>query len=361
MSARLTMSLDAGALRNNVAVARRHAPRSRLIAVIKSDAYGHGAAFVVRHLVDLVDGYAVATVGEALELRRLGVGERIWVLSDFSPAVDLPAILSHDLCPVLHNHTQFQAILDLADPPREVVLKIDSGMGRLGFEPSELGELVDSLRRRPIAAIRVMTHFSNADDIDDDTTHRQIACLAAAARDLELEHSLANSAGVLAWRESHAQWVRPGIMLYGVSPLAGRSASEFGLKPVMTLSTRLLSLRRFHRGQAVGYGGTWRSPGDTRAAILSCGYGDGYPRNAPNGTPVLVCGERAPVIGRVSMDSMAVEVSDVARADADGRVVLWGDGLPVEEVAQHCGTIAYELFCRMAPRRALREEFDGLA
>jgi alanine racemase len=359
MTGRVMVHLDAEALRNNASVVRRHAPGSRLVAVVKSDAYGHGVGFVSRHLAPLVDGFAVATVDEAVTLRALGVHGAIWVLSDFSPPRDMPRLLAHDLCPVLHHRSQLSAILDLAAPPREVVIKIDTGMGRLGFEPSELGELVDLLRRRPIPAIRVMTHFGNADDAGDDTTARQIRAFEAATRDLELEHSLANSAGILAWRESHAHWVRPGIMLYGVSPMAGTTGADYGLKPVMTVSTNLVSTRFFQRGQTVGYGATWRCRHDTRAAVLACGYGDGYPRNAPNGTPVLIAGEEAPVIGRVSMDSMAVDVTGVPTPDSEAKVILWGEGLPVERVAEHCGTIAYELFCRLAPRRPLREESNG--
>lgn len=354
MTVRVQMHLDAEALRRNVEVARREAPGSKLLAVVKSNAYGHGMAFVCRHLAGHVEGFAVATVDEAVAIRRLGIVEPIWVLSDFTPKTDMPNVLDNGLSPVLHSREQFQAVRDLAAPPPEVVIKIDTGMNRLGFEPSELGELIDTLRRRPVATIRVMSHLANADDANDDFTNDQCNRFNEATADLGVERSLANSAGVLAWSDTHADWVRPGIMLYGSSPILGRTGPEMGLLPVMTLSTRVLAVRSFRRGQAVGYGGTWRCPRDTRAAILACGYGDGYPRHAASGTPVLIAGRWAPLIGRVSMDSMAVDVSDLGEVAIGDRAVLWGDGLPVDVVAAHCGTIAYELFCHLAPRPAAR-------
>jgi alanine racemase len=349
MTGRVRICLHGEALRNNVAIARQHAPGARIVAVVKADAYGHGVAFATRNLAGCVDAFAVASVDEGVALRELGVDKPVWILSDFS-GDDIQPVLQYRLCPVLHERRQFEAVCDTDEAPPEVVIKIDSGMGRLGFDASQLGAIVDSLRQRRIAVTAVMSHLSNADDRSDPRTTEQIDRFDAATRDRTLERSLANSAGIVAWPASHFDWVRPGIMLYGVSPTSDRTGPDLGLMPAMTLTARILSLRTFQPGQPVGYGGNWVCRRITRAALLSCGYGDGYPRHAPNGTPVLLNEGIAPLIGRVSMDSMAVDISDLGEVDIKQQVVLWGRGLPAEVVAERCGTIAYELFCRVTAR-----------
>ena len=204
-----------------------------------------------------------------------------------------------------------------------------------------------------------MSHLANADDPDDPQNLWQIEAFDDATRSLGLERSMANSAAVIGFEHAHYEWVRPGIMLYGASPLSGKTGPQLGLEPVMTVTTRILTERRFERGQPVGYGGTWICSRETRAAILSCGYGDGYPRGAASGTPVRFREGVAPIIGRISMDSMAVDITDLGDVDPSQRVVLFGRGLSVDEVALRCDTISYELFCRLGPRAAVPETAHG--
>ena len=349
MTDRVRIELDGAALEHNLAVARRRSPGASVVAVVKSDAYGHGAAFALDHLSS-ADAFAVATVPEGVALRQHGARAPVWVLSDVDPTSDLPQVAAHDLVPVIHEPRLLRAVLDAAAPPRTVVVKVDSGMGRLGLDATALAGAVDALRRRGVGIEAVMSHLANADDATDDATRRQVDRFRAAADALDLPRSLANSAGVLAWPGTHFEILRPGIMLYGVCPVIGRSGVDEGLRPAMTVSTRILSVREFAPGQPVGYGGTFVCARPTRAALLACGYGDGYPRHAPNGTPVAFAEGMAPLIGRVSMDSLAVDVTDLGEFDTTQRPVLWGRGLPVETVADHCGTIAYELFCRLSAR-----------
>ncbi len=350
MTERVRVELDGSALKHNVAEVRRRAPRSAVVAVVKSNAYGHGAPFAATHLSTLVDAFAVATVDEAVELRRLGAAPPIWVLSGFDPSGDLGTVRDFDLLPVLHAPAQLRAVLESARPPRAVVVKMDSGMGRLGFEPARLGDAVSSLESRGIVITAVMSHLANADDTSDPCTMKQIECFEAASAPLGYPLSLANSAGVMAWPATHYDMVRPGIMLYGVCPVDGRTGPDEGLEPVMTFTARILALREFGVGQPIGYGGTFVCERPTRTAVVACGYGDGYPRHAPGGTPVRFAEGVAPLIGRVSMDSLVVDVTDLPDVDPHQRVVLWGRGLPAETVASHCGTIAYELFCRLSAR-----------
>ncbi len=352
MTDRVRIELDGAAIEHNLGVARRRAPGAMVVAVVKSDAYGHGAAFCLRHLA-AADAFAVASVSEGVALRKHGARAPVWVLSDADPVTDLPVLTAHDLVPVIHETGLLRGVLDAAEPPPAVVVKVDSGMGRLGLESSDVAAAVDALRRRGVDVAAVMSHLANADDAADDCTRTQVERFRAATDGLDLPRSLANSAGILAWPDTHFDIVRPGIMLYGVCPVIGRTGADDDLVPAMTVSTRILSLREFAPGQAVGYGGTFVCRRPTRAALLACGYGDGYPRHAPNGTPVAFAEGTAPLIGRVSMDSLAVDVTDLGRFDPTQRPVLWGRGLAVETVAERCGTIAYELFCRMTAR-ALR-------
>jgi alanine racemase len=201
--------------------------------------------------------------------------------------------------------------------------------------------------------MRLLTHLANADALDETVTVEQIALFERTVAGLELERSIANSAGILGWPASHADWVRPGLMLYGVSPFAGRTAAEFGLRPAMTLESTVISVRRVRAGERVGYGGRWTAQRSTTLAIAAVGYGDGYPRHIANGTPVLVNGGRAPIAGRVSMDMIALDVTDLPPVRVGDRVVLWGEGLPAESVAPHADTVAYELLCGVSQRVAI--------
>ena len=346
------------ALRHNLACVRRVAPASRVLAVVKANAYGHGLVPVARALGDS-DGFAVARLDEALLLRRAGVNGPIVVLEGAFGAEELDQVASHALDVVVHAWWQIELLESRREPDTcRIWLKIDTGMNRLGFRVEESGAALARIRACPAvgAAPRLMTHLALADEVEHPGTRRQIERFETAALSSGCELSIANSAGVLAWPESHADWVRPGVMLYGVSPFAGRIAAALGLQPAMTLETSVIALREVKAGEAVGYGATWVAPEDCRVAIAAIGYGDGYPRHLPNGSPVFVAGQIARLVGRVSMDMIAIDVSRVPDVAVGTTVELWGRNLPVEHVASAAGTIAYELLCGISQRVAVTWE-----
>jgi len=344
--------LDAQALLHNFAQVRRHAPGAGVLAVVKANGYGHGLAWVATTLTD-ADAFAVASAEEGVAVRAAGIKKQpVVLLEGFFNADDLPVLHAHKLDSVVHDEHQLHLLE--ADPlraPRSLWIKLDTGMHRVGFPPERLPELVKRLRRLPnLRELRVLTHFANADDPADDATRRQIELFRAHAGQYRLETSLANSAGIVAWPESHAQWVRPGIMLYGGSPLRGKTAEELALKPVMTFESALIAVHKRRKGDAIGYGGDYACPEDMPVGVVAVGYGDGYPRQAPPGTPVLLNGQRVPLIGRVSMDMITVDLRSQPEARVGDPAVLWGEGLPVDEVAARAGTISYELLCRVTGR-----------
>lgn len=344
--------LDAQALLHNLRQVRRRAPTARVMAVVKANGYGHGLAWVTHALRDAADGFAVASTEEGLRLREAGVLKPVMLLEGFFSADELPALQLRQLAPVLHHEPQLQLLESHpAQLPSSVWIKLDTGMHRLGFAPAQLADALARLHRlRGIHDIRVMTHFANADDASDARTRAQIELFHSKVNGLGLETSLANSAGIVAWPDSHADWVRPGIMLYGASPVLGKTAEELNLKPVMTLESALLAVHARKKGDAIGYGGNYVCPEDMPVGVVAIGYGDGYPRHAPPGTPVRVNGSRVPLVGRVSMDMITVDLRTQPQARVGDPVVLWGEGLPVDEVAAKAGTISYELLCRVAER-----------
>ncbi len=352
--------IDISALRHNFRQVRQAAPGCRVLAVVKADAYGHGAARVARALDD-ADGFAVARLEEGEALRAIGIAKPVLLLSGVSGDEELAAGAKLDLDLVVHHESQI-ANLERAGlrKPVRVWLKVDTGMHRLGFAPEQVASVWQRLEACPSvgAPICLMTHLARADERDDAGTREQIACFLSLETAGEAETSLANSAGVLGWPESHGDWVRPGIMLYGVSPFAGGRGESQGLRPVMTLTSRLIAVNKRRKGDAIGYGGTWTCPEDMPVGVVAVGYGDGYPRHAPAGTPVLVNDTRVALVGRVSMDLVTVDLRPQPAARPGSPVVLWGRGLPAEEVAEHVGSIAYELLSRIAPRVA-SDEIDG--
>lgn len=351
--------IDLDALRHNLSRAREAASGCRVMAVIKADAYGHGAVEAAGALAE-ADALAVARVEEGVALRRAGISSRIVVLEGPVAAAELPLALAGDLELVIHHESQIPWLapaLERASRGLRCWIKVDTGMNRLGFRAEEADAAATVLRAIPgVVLCGVMTHLASADLRDDPMTGRQLERFRPLAGTLAREQSLANSAGILGWPASHGDWVRPGIMLYGASPFADESADALGLQPVMTLRTRLIAVKSCRSGETVGYGGTWRCPEDMPIGVAAIGYGDGYPRHAAAGTPVLVTGQRAALAGRVSMDMITIDLRTVPGARAGDPVVLWGDGLPVEEVATAAGTIAYELFCRLTGRVKFRYE-----
>ena len=349
--------IDPDALRHNLQRARAAAPGRRLLAVVKAGGYGHGMVAAARALAG-ADGFGVATVGEGLALREAGLSAPVLVLEGPAGPAEVEAAAAAGLAVVLHHEAQLRW-LEEARPPRPVPVwvKLDTGMHRLGFDPAMAPALAQRLAACAAAAPPPvwMTHFANADDRDDPLTTEQIRRFAAAVDGLPGARSLANSAGVLGWPGSHGDWVRPGIMLYGASPFAGATGPELELRPAMTFTSRLIAVHRRRRGEALGYGGEYVCPEDMPVGVVAAGYGDGYPRHAAAGTPVLVGGRRVSLVGRVSMDMITVDLRAHPEARVGDPVVLWGEGLPVEEVARHAGTIAYELLCHAGARPASRE------
>ena len=344
--------IDLDALRHNLARVCEAAPESRVLAVVKADAYGHGMARAVRALAD-ADGFAVARLDEALRLHDVGVDRPIVVLEGVTDAEQLGVASDKGFELVVHHPDQLDLLEQAPLPaPVRVWLKADTGMHRLGFDQGAVAEVwqrlqdCGSVAERPI----LMTHFADADDLDDPLTPRQWWRFQALAEKLGAQRSAANSGGILGWSETHGEWVRPGIMLYGVSPFQRHRGEVEHLRPVMTLRSRLIAVRTLLEGDAVGYGGAWTCPEDMPVGVVAIGYADGYPRHAPSGTPVLVNGQRVPLIGRVSMDMISVDLRSQPEVRIGDPAVLWGDGLAVEEIAAHADTIAYELLCGVGSR-----------
>ena len=345
--------IDLSAIESNLRVARR-GTSARIMSVIKADGYGHGLMRAAEALA-ATDGYALLDIQDAVRLRDAGFRQTILLLEGFFSVEELPAIAEHRLATVIHDAAQI-AMLD-ACPGRgtlDVWLKVNSGMNRLGFAPQQVAQAMDQLRRhRAVRDITLMTHFANADE--ERGVEEPLALFNDLASPHRVPRSLANSAALLRYPATHADWVRPGIMLYGASPFAhenggGASAQQLGLKPAMTLSSRVIATQQLRAGDEVGYGALFRAGHDMRIGIVACGYADGYPRNAPGGTPILVEGQRTRTLGRVSMDMLYVDLNALPQADIGSRVVLWGEGLPIEEVAHAAGTVSYELMCALTPR-----------
>ncbi len=346
--------IDLNALRHNYGEVRRYAPDSRILCVIKANAYGHGMTEVARALPQ-ADGFAVACLDEALRLRRDGIKQAITVFQGFQSADDLRACSRHELWPVVHHRSQLE-IMDAAAAgmPLTVWLKVATGINRLGFRPEEMRPVWQQLRSHPgVEQIRLMTHMARADEGNaqaaDNPTSRQIRVFESATQGFEPECSLANSAALIGWPEAQREWVRPGIMLYGASPFLPGCGPTLDLKPVMSLRSRLIAVNMRKRGEPVGYGGAWVCPTDMPVGAVAIGYGDGYPRHIDLGTPVLLNNQQVPIIGRVSMDLLTVDLSAIDAAVGD-EVTLWGEGLPVDMIARHADTIAYELLCNVYGR-----------
>ena len=351
---RAWLELSAGALRNNVEQVRRQGP-AEIMAVIKANAYGHGMDFVARVLEPRVEAFAVATLEEALELRRQYPSKPITLLSGFYAAAQLQLLRQHRIRPVIYQQQQLQWLLNARAGDLPLALKLDSGMGRLGFGSdafshalSRLGELTAGCE--PAGDILLMSHFACADEPGHALNEQQHAQFRSLTSATPFKRSFANSAAILSRPQDHYEQVRPGIMLYGASPLQGRSAAELGLQPVMRLFARVLDVKRLQAGDSVGYGAGWRAPGDCRVGIVSIGYGDGYPRVVSELAALAINGKRYPLVGRVSMDSLAFLLEGDEPVAAGAVVELWGETIGVDEVADWAGTIAYELCCKITPR-----------
>lgn len=354
-----TIHLDS--MQHNLARARSCAPQAKIWAVVKADAYGHGLERALRGFAS-ADGLALVELESAIRLRQLGWTKPILLLEGFFEAADVPMLAEHDIATAVHSIEQVK-LLEYTQlyRPIDVYLKMNTGMNRLGFPPAEYAAAWQRLRAiRDVRSITHMTHFANADELEHPrlTIAEQVRRFQLGAADLAGERSLSNSGGVLHQAELADQlsndWVRPGIMLYGGTP-GGRSAQDFGLRPTMTLRSEVIGIQHIGPGDTVGYGSRFEADGPMTIGVVACGYADGYPRSAPHGTPVIVDGVRTTLVGRVSMDMMTVDLTPIPNARIGSKVTLWGDGLPIDDVAQAAGTIGYELMCALAPRVRVTE------
>ncbi len=352
--------INRSALRHNYLLAKQHAAGAQAWAVLKADAYGHGLMAMAQALKDHADGIALIELEGAIELREQGFVQPIMVMEGFYTADEIPLFAEYGLTAVLHTPSQVEA-LAAAQLPRglPVMLKIDTGMRRLGLNASEFRRALELLERSGCtSSITLMTHFAEADGAG---ITEPMAEFARMTEGLGLPMSVANSAALLRFSEhvgGAGNWVRPGIMLYGASPCPDvRTAAQWGLQPVMTLQSQLISLRPLVVGDRVGYSGTFVADGPMTVGVVACGYGDGYPRHAPTGTPVMINGQRTRLLGRVSMDKLCIDLTEINHAKIGDTVTLWGgegpNHLPADEVATAAGTIAYELFCALAGRVAI--------
>ncbi len=352
MSRPTRATIDLSAFRYNLQRARTLAPVSKLLAVVKANGYGHGILNAARGLKQ-ADGYAVACLEEARQLRDAGYSHTILLLEGVFQRQELAAVNKLSLEIVVHNSRQVEwlenAILHL---PIRVWLKIDSGMHRLGIR----AEQFDALYLRLQACVNVentivlMTHLASADNRRDSATEQQLKAFDSIIEGVDAPESIANSAALMSLPDTHKTWSRPGIMLYGASPFAGSSHLSDDLKPVMTLRSQLIVIKNYRRHDKVGYSGSWTCPEDMPVGVVAIGYGDGYPRHANSNTPVLINGVTTRLLGRVSMDMITVDLRTVPDATVGDEVILWGEGLPVELVAESLGSISYELLCQVTPR-----------
>jgi alanine racemase len=344
--------IDTHALRHNLRTIRERARGARVMAVVKANAYGHGLVPTSLALAE-ADAFAVARLEEGLALRAAGITQPIVLLEGVFAPEHLLEAARHGFDLVVHDPLQIELLEEFSGPHRFILwIKIDTGMNRLGFRPEQFQAALERVRRLQPAPleIRLLTHLARADERDDAMTREQLARFRNAIGNLDCATSIANSAGLFGGVQLGADWVRPGLALYGGSPFADRSSAELGLHPVMSLETSVIAIRQVATDETVGYGGIWRAARDSVIAIVAAGYGDGVARNLPAGTPVLIDGQRAPLVGRVSMDMIAVDVTQLPGIHVGTPVVLWGIGLPVEEIARHAGTIPYELLCGVSQR-----------
>ncbi|XLX40649.1 alanine racemase [Ectopseudomonas mendocina] len=340
--------IDLDALRHNYQLARELSG-ARALAVVKADAYGHGAVRCAQALESEADGFAVACIEEALALREAGIRAPILLLEGFFEAAELALIDQHDLWCVIHAQWQIEAIEQAqVGKPLTLWLKLDSGMHRVGLHPSEYQQAYRRLLASgKVSKIVLMSHFARADEPECGRTAEQLAVFQQAREGLAAEVSLRNSPAVLGWPQVPSDWVRPGIMLYGATPFEQAQEQAARLLPVMTLESKVISVRELPAGEPVGYGARFVSERPTRVGVVAMGYADGYPRHAPTGTPVMVDGQPTRLIGRVSMDMLTVDLTDLPQAGLGSRVELWGKQVLASDVAMAADSIPYQIFCNL--------------
>ncbi|MFP3036590.1 MAG: alanine racemase [Arsenophonus sp. ER-BJ3-MAG3] len=346
------------ALRQNLKQVRKIAPYSRIIAIVKANAYGHGLLETSHTINDLVDSFGVSRINEAIILRKNGINKSILLLEGFFDLDSLSIITKHSINIVVQNIEQIKILEQIKlKKPIKVWMKLDTGMHRLGFRPQEAMMFYTRLIlckniKKPI---NIMSHFSCANKLDlSDVTNRQLSCFNRFIKNKPGDKSIAASSGIILWPTSHFSYVRPGIMIYGVSPYENKQGKDFGLLPAMTLKSNLIAIRQHGSGEPVGYGGLYISKHNTNIGVVDIGYGDGYPGNAPSGTPILINGRKVPIIGRVSMDMISVDLGIESNDKVGDEVIIWGDLLPVEKVAKYTGISNYELTTKITSRVVMK-------
>ncbi len=360
MARALKALIDGAALEHNLNCAKAHAPHCLVMAMVKANGYGHGIVNVAKAL-HAADAFGVACIEEAVQLVEAGIQKSVVLMEGFFEHTELPEISAMNVQVVIHHEDHVHA-LRLFTKPVTVWIKINTGMHRLGFPGHALASVLEMLYTLPhIKIAGILTHFARADELDCPETSLQTERFIQALIPIQqaMGLSLANSAGILGWPNCsnlkhlnplYTPWVRPGLMLYGASPFVGRIGLEDGLKPAMTLVSQLIAIQKVNKGGAVGYGGLFIAKHDMEIGVIAVGYGDGYPRMMPTGTPILVKGLRVPLVGRLSMDMLTVDLSLVPHAKVGDEVQLWGPNLPVEEIAKSAGTTAYELLTGLSTR-----------
>ncbi|QLG86760.1 alanine racemase [Chitinibacter bivalviorum] len=354
MSRPIEAVIHSAALKHNYQLIKRQAPTAKAFAVIKANAYGHGVERVCAALPE-ADGFAILELDAAIALRTQGITQPILLLEGAFSPLEMQRCAQYQLMFAIHEprHLQWLADTEL-ERPVDVFLKLNTGMNRLGFPAADVTSLVAQLQAMAnVASVTLMTHFATADEPEQGIA-KQWGNFQQHCADLNMPATLANSAAIFAYPEVHAQWVRPGIALYGSSPFAHRSAQELDLHAAMTLRSRIIAVQSLQAGDTVGYGASFIADRAMKIGVVACGYADGYPRHAPTGTPILVAGQLSRVLGRVSMDMLCVDLTDIADAQIDAEVELWGQRLSIDLVAQAAGTIAYELMCAIANRVPVR-------
>jgi alanine racemase len=351
-------TIHAGALRHNLNLAKSAAPNSRIMAVVKANGYGHGLLRIAEGLKK-ADGFAVLGINEAISLREAGFGQTLLLLEGLFTADELVLASQHDITPVVHCLQQIEMLeVPALRRPVSVFLKMNTGMNRLGFKPDEYRKALDRLINCPNVMglsrkeITLMTHFATADE--DEGVAAPFHLFKQTTQGLDYPASLANSAALLRYPETHAEWVRPGIMLYGATPVSGTAAASYGLRPAMSFTSEIIAVQELETGDSVGYGRRFTASRKTRVGIVACGYADGYPRHAPSGTAIAVDGKITQTLGRVSMDMLFADITNIPQAAVGSPVELWGELIPVDNVAEAAGTVGYELLCAVAPRVPFR-------
>ena len=350
-------TIDLNAIRHNYKFLKETAGGNRLIAVVKADAYGHGAREVAKALPD-ADAFAVAALGEALSLREAGVTQKILVMGGFIDAHELEICIEHNIDPVIHHHEHLKHINESSDLKQlDIWVKVDSGMGRLGYALEDVTEVLASLNKKPsLGKVRMMTHLASADERDNSFTQKQLDNVEALKLE-EYEWGISNSAGVLGWPDSHRLWVRSGIAMYGADPMSDRNTANRDLRPAMTLKTKILAINSHKAGDVIGYANSYSCPGDMTIAVVACGYADGYPRLKTSTASVLIKGQRCNIVGRVSMDMITIDVTAIHDLELADPVIMFGDNPTANHCADCADTIAYEILCNVGGH--VRREYIG--